>query len=175
MASTSRVSCGEALARARRQEHHGGVIAMILAPLPRVVLPAPEPPFGPAEGGVDEAFAQIRCFLVPPGLEPASAESLRNVRPAALLKSTMAGLIRWIAVGKVLPLRSGAQNPEHTVERFSCIPSWSSPVVGSTSFHKHRLQNLPLSTFRYILDWRTIALSYLLCALFSRRINTFSL
>lgn len=47
--------------------------------------------------------------------------------PLPLLKATMAGLIRWIAVGKVLPLRSGAQNPEYTAAHFSCIPSRGRP------------------------------------------------
>lgn len=73
----------------------------------------------------------------------------------------MAGLIRRIAIGKILPLRPGAQNPEHTVQHFARIPPRSAAAIGTAWFDEYRLQNLPLSVFQiHSVDRRTIGLSY---------------
>jgi len=119
------------------------------------------PLFGPAEGGVDGTLAQIDPASLHQVLRQRLQNHFETSVPLPLLKATMAGLIRRIAIGKILPLRPGAQNPEHTVQHFARIPPRSAAAIGTAWFDEYRLQNLPLSVFQiHSVDRRTIGLSY---------------
>jgi hypothetical protein len=134
------------------------------------------PLFGPAEGGIDGAFAQIDSSSFDQISGQRLQDHFETPVPLPLLKPTMAGLIGWIAIRQILPLRPGAQNPEHAIQHFPRVPPRSPSAIGTTWFDKHWLQHLPLSVFQiHAVDRRTIGPSYLaFCALFLAESTTFS-
>jgi hypothetical protein len=71
---------------------------MILQPFPRLVGPILEPPFRRGETRVDEAFREVELSAVAQILGEALQDVEEHARPPPLLKSTMAGLLRRIAV-----------------------------------------------------------------------------
>src|SRR6185437_405246 len=118
------------------------VIAMILVPLPRFVLPTPEPPLAPAEGGVDGAFDQID----PASLHQVLRQRLQNHFETSvslpLLKTTMAGLIRRREDPAIaprcaesrahhsrLPAHPATVVPDHRDSLVRRIPAAESPIA----------------------------------------------
>lgn len=73
------------------------------------------PFFGYHEGSIYVALREV--YL--PTLFEIFGQRFENIRKnpffGPLLKAPMAGLVRWVAFGKVLPGRSGAQDPENAV------------------------------------------------------------
>ncbi len=61
-----------------------------------------------------------------------------------LLEAAMAGLIGWIAVGKIVPRSAGAQNPENPVQHHLRIAPRPTSTVGAPFRSEKRLELLPL-------------------------------
>jgi hypothetical protein len=130
-------------------------MAMILVPLPRLVLPTCSLFFGAGKRAVDEGLAEIQP---PAGLE-ILGERLDDLPEDALvvpaLKSAMTRLIRRIPLGKIFPRRAGAENPENPVQDIARIaPRASTPVAAQAGLGQERRENRPLGvsqvhTLRY--------------------------
>ena len=56
----------------------------------------------------------------------------------------MAGLERWIPFGQFAPLRSGAQDPQHTMQDSACVVPRTTALIGPASRPQHRLHQCPL-------------------------------
>jgi hypothetical protein len=103
------------------------------------------PFFGYHEGGVYVAFREV--YLPTPFEVFGQSFEYRREDPSfdPLLEAPMTGLIGWVAFGKVLPGRSGAQYPEDAVQDVARIPPGSaSPVFSPRWIRDKRLQHFPL-------------------------------
>ena len=60
-----------------------------------------------------------------------------------ILEPPMAGLVRRVFLGQVLPLRSCFQYPQHSFEDVPVIPAGTTPAV-RPSLHKMRRKKRPL-------------------------------
>jgi len=56
----------------------------------------------------------------------------------------MAGLIRWIAAGQIVPGRAGAQHPEHAVQDGARIGPRPPASIGATTGTERRFEHGPL-------------------------------
>jgi Na+-transporting NADH:ubiquinone oxidoreductase subunit NqrB len=103
------------------------------------------PFFGPGEGGVDGSFAQIQFSSMHQifGQDPKNHFEAAILLP--LLKTAMAGLIGRVAVGQVMPRRSGAQDPQDSIQNGSCLPRRPPLPIRTPWFHEHTLEYLPLA------------------------------
>lgn len=62
-----------------------------------------------------------------------------------LLEPSMAGLIRWVAIGKVLPRRTRPQHPEHGIENVARVsPRTATPILAPPRLRNQRLYEAPL-------------------------------
>ena len=61
-----------------------------------------------------------------------------------LLKTAMAGLIGWIAVGQIVPRSTGAQNPENAVQHGTRIAPGPTSTIGASLWSKQGLELFPL-------------------------------
>jgi hypothetical protein len=105
---------------------------MSFVPLPRLVAPTQPPLFRYDERAVDEAFGQIQFApLLEVGgkrFEDVFEETLTH--PA--LVAAMTGLVGWIALWQVCPLRAGAQDPQNAVEHLTAAaPRPSTPICSA--------------------------------------------
>lgn len=73
-----------------------------------------------------------------------------------MLEAAMAGLVRTVARGQIMPGRTGPQHPQHAVQHLPCFPPRSASVVGTAPLSKlHQSVDLfPLfiCEIRHILD-----------------------
>jgi hypothetical protein len=75
------------------------------------------------------------------GMKDASQRALTT----PLLESSMAGLIRWVAIGKVLPRRTRPQHPEHGIENVARVsPRTATPILAPPRLRNQRLYEAPL-------------------------------
>ena len=130
--STSCVSCGDAEAMVMATGRPArSAMAMILVPLPRLVLPTWRPFFGAGKGAIDERLAEIQPAA---GVE-IGGERLEHApeRPVAdpALKAAMTRLIRRIAIRQVLPGRAGAKDPEDAVQHVARIAPRSATSIAT--------------------------------------------
>lgn len=116
--------------------------AMILVPLPRLVLPTPRPPFCGGEGALNEGLADIkaapRAKILGEGLQDPS----HHTRADPLLRAAMTRLIRRIMVRQIAQGAPGAQNIQYVVQDVplgqprSAAPARGVPVHDSVAhFH----------------------------------------
>ena len=147
MDSTSRVSCGEELAiPTARGRPAPSATAMILVPLPRFAFPTLEPHFGPCEGAVDEGLGEVEASPLVEILREAVEDPLDRPVSEPLLEAAMAGLVRRIATGQILPRSPRTKDPEDPVQDVPRItPRSATAVRTSGRLGNQRFNRIPLS------------------------------
>jgi hypothetical protein len=102
------------------------------------------PLFGTAEGSVDESLLQIESTAGQQIFGQSAENPLQTALPHPLLEAAMAGLVRRILAGQILPAGSGAQNPKHTVEHSAGVAPRPPPSIAASFFAQQRLDHGPL-------------------------------
>jgi hypothetical protein len=102
------------------------------------------PLFRTAERSVDEGFLQIERATGQQVCGPGVQNPLQTAFSDPLLEAPMAGLVRRIFAGQILPAGSGAQNPEHTVEHGAGLAPRPTPSIAASFFAEQRLDHFPL-------------------------------
>jgi hypothetical protein len=92
------------------------------------------PLFRTAEGSVDEGLLQIERATGQQVLGQGAQNPLQTALSHPLLETAMAGLVRRILAGQILPAGSGAQNPEHAVEHGAGIAPGPATSIAASSF-----------------------------------------
>jgi hypothetical protein len=87
------------------------------------------PPFCPREGGIHESLFQPKFTARQQVLAKGPQDTVQHARALPLLKAAMRALIWPVSRRKILPRRSGAQNPQHTVQHAACIAPASTTTV----------------------------------------------
>ena len=87
------------------------------------------PPFCPREGGIDKGLLQTQLTARQQVLAQGPQDTVQHTRALPLLKTTMRTLIRSVPRRQILPRRSGAQNPQHTVQHAASIAPAPAPTV----------------------------------------------
>jgi len=100
--------------------------------------------FRTAEGSVDESLFQIESAAGQQIFGQGAQNPLQTAFSDPLVEAPMAGLVRWIFAGQVLPASSGAENPEHTVEHGAGIAPRPTPSIAASFFAQQRLDHFPL-------------------------------
>jgi hypothetical protein len=102
------------------------------------------PLFRTAEGSVDEGLLQIERTTGQQVFGQDAENPLQTALSYPLLEPAMAGLVRRILAGQILPAGSGAQNPEHAVEHGAGIAPGPAATVAARFFAQQRLHHFPL-------------------------------
>src|SRR5258708_25135687 len=114
VASTSFVSCGEALAMLQATGRPWrSAIAMFYCLFRGESGRQQRPFFRRTEAGVDEGLWQIEFATRPQVFGQRAQQSSQRAVALPLLKTATAGLIGRGAGGRILPSNTGAQNPEN--------------------------------------------------------------
>jgi hypothetical protein len=97
-------------------------------------------------GAVDEGFGQVDFALRFQVLGERTKDALQRPIAYPVLKAPVAGLIRRVARGQVLPGRAGAQDPKHAMQDVERVPvgSPTDTHVGRLLLREQRLDELPL-------------------------------
>jgi hypothetical protein len=113
--STSLVSVGEALATLiPTGRPWRSAITMILVPLPRFVLPTPEPLFRPNEGAIHKGLTYVRLASLPQISHQGPKNLYQRTVLLPLLKLAMTGLIGRITFRQILPGCPPVRNTQST-------------------------------------------------------------
>lgn len=100
---------------------------------------------GPAEGAVDERFRDVDPAALVEVLGQRVQYPFDRPVPAPLLEVPVTSLVRRIAIGQIPPLRSGAQDPQHTVQDLAQIlPRTAAAILAPPVLRKQRSDPLPL-------------------------------
>jgi hypothetical protein len=102
------------------------------------------PLFRRGEGRVDEGFTQIDLPAVSQVLGEALQQPVQTPRALPELEAAMAGLVRRIAGGQVVPRRTRAQDPQHAVHHGARIGPRSTAPVGATARTERWFEHGPL-------------------------------
>ena len=102
------------------------------------------PFFRPGEGGIDERFGQIDLAAVAEIFREPLQETIESTGALPLLKAAMAGLVRGIAGGQIMPRGAGAQHPEHAIQHRPRIGPRASAPIGASARTKGRFEQRPL-------------------------------
>lgn len=102
------------------------------------------PLFRRGEGRVDEGFTQIDLAAVPKVLGEALQQPIKAARALPELEATMAGLVRRIARGQVVPRRTRAQDPQDAVHDGARIGPRPAAPVRATTRAEGRFEHGPL-------------------------------
>jgi hypothetical protein len=95
------------------------------------LVPRIAPFFGHHEAPIDEAFREVQLPSVPNVFDHGFEHLLQYARTNPLLEPTVAGLVRGIPVGQILPASAGLQDPENPVEHFSGILPGTASTIGA--------------------------------------------
>src|SRR5882672_8346640 len=96
------------------------------------------------DGGVDERFRQIEFATRPQIFGERVQEPGQRAVALPLLKSAMAGLVGWIAVGQIVPRSTSAQDPKNPVQHGSRIAPRPTSTVGASFWSKQGFELGPL-------------------------------
>jgi len=99
---------------------------------------------GPYEAAVDKALVQIEIGLVPQLPRQGLERLLQHAGLDPVLEPSVAGLVRRVSIGQILPAGAGAQNPQHAIHdrpRLGQRPAFAAPL---RRLGKQRLDQLPL-------------------------------
>jgi hypothetical protein len=102
------------------------------------------PFFRRAEAGVDKGFRQIEFATVAKVLREPLEDALEDARALPHLKAAVTRLVRGIAGRQVVPGRTGAKHPQHSVQHGAGVGPRTAASIGAARWSEQRLEDRPL-------------------------------